>query len=130
MNTVLDEMIKDMPAGLDRAILRVLSFHQGRKQAISRGRLVDDLARLGFEVNERVMRASINALRKAGHLICSTGGEGGGYYLPADWNELEEFIDRELHPRAMDLLEQEQALKASAEKQWGRYSPEKQISLF
>ena len=76
------------------------------------------------------MRACINELRKAGHLICSTGGEGGGYYLPEDWEEMNEFIERELHPRAMDLLEQEKALIAEAEKRWGRYSPEKQISLF
>jgi hypothetical protein len=130
MSQIFDEMISEMPPGLDRAILRILSFHQGREQAIGRGRLVGDLARMGFEVHERVMRACINELRKKGQLICSTGGDGGGYYLPADWNELEEFIKRELHPRAMDLLEQETALKAAAEKQWGRYSPEKQISLF
>jgi len=130
MSLILDEMIHEMPAGLDRAILRVLSFHQGRDQAIGRGKLVGELARLGFYVHERVMRACINELRKQGQLICSTGGDGGGYYLPANWSELDEYIRRELHPRAMDLLEQEQALKAAAEKQWGRYSPEKQISLF
>ena len=130
MSQILDEMIHEMPPGLDRAILRILSFHQGRKQAISRGRFVGDLARVGFGVNERAMRACINELRKDGHLICSTGGEGGGYYLPEDWNELAEFIERELHPRAMDLLEQEKALRAEAEKRWGRYSPEKQASLF
>jgi hypothetical protein len=81
-----DRMISEMPPGLDRAILRVLSFHQGREQAIGRGRLVGDLARMGYEVHERVMRACINELRKKGQLICSTGGDGGGYYLPADWN--------------------------------------------
>lgn len=69
MSQILDEMISEMPPGLDRAILRVLSFHQGRDKAIGRGRLVGDLARAGFKVNERVMRACINELREAG-TIC------------------------------------------------------------
>jgi DNA-binding transcriptional regulator PaaX len=130
METVLEKLIDEMPPGLDRAILSVLSFHQGRKEAISRGKLVGDLARMGFDVNERAMRACINELRKAGQLICSSGGDGGGYYLPVNHEELNEFIEHELRPRAMDLLEQEKALRSEAEKRWGRYSPEKQISLF
>jgi len=86
----LTELIQGLPAGLDRAVLRVLSFHTGRKLAISRGDL----------------------------------------RLAADWDELNEYLERELHSRAMDLLEQESALKAAGERMWGRYSPGVQMSLF
>ena len=34
------KMVDELPAGLDRAVLRVLSFHVGREMAISRGNLV------------------------------------------------------------------------------------------
>ena len=130
MSNFTDELIREMPIGVERGILRILSFHQGKKQAIGRGRVVAELVLMGYHVSEREMRACINELRKEGHLICSMGGEGGGSYLPADHEELEEYIERELHPRAMDMLEQEKALRAEAEKRWGRYSPEKQVPLF
>ncbi len=129
MSQILEELIKEMPAGLERGILRILSFHQGKANAISRGRIVAELALMGFPADERVMRACINQLRKDGQLICSMGGEGGGYYLPENHEELEDYIERELRPRANDLHEQEKALRAAAEKRWGRYSPEKQISF-
>jgi hypothetical protein len=109
----------------------VLKFHTGRKNAVSRPAMLTYLKQLGFNLkDDRPMRAAINLLRKQGIEICSAGGENGGYWLAADHEELEEYIQRELHPRAMDLLEQEKALKAEAEKRWGRYSPEKQASLF
>jgi hypothetical protein len=130
MMSALDAMIDGLPVGLERAMLRLLSFHQGREKAIGREALVLELARLGFRVSEREARLQINLLRKAGHPICSTGGTDGGYWLAADWNELQEYIDREIHSRAMDLLEQEQALRAEAERRWGRYSAAQQASFF
>jgi len=123
-------LIDNLPAGLDRAMLRVLSFHIGHGNVISRGRLVAELANCGFQVHEREARACINLLRKDGIAICSTGGGEGGYWLAADQDELEEFIQKEMDSRAMDLLEQARAMRAAAEKRWGRYSPEKQASLF
>lgn len=132
MNTVLDEMIREMPAGLDRAILRVLSFHRGKSNAISRDDLLAQLK--GYTKDERIMRACIQEIRKRGDpeisLICSMGGIGGGYYLADNHDEVMEYIDHEVDPRAFDLLEQSKALRTAAEKRWGRYSPEKQISLF
>jgi hypothetical protein len=124
------ELIENLPAGLDRAMLRVLDFHIGRDSAISRGRLVADLGRMGFMVHEREARACINQLRKEGVAICSTGGGEGGYWLAADQEELEEFLEREFDARAMDLHEQARAMRQAAEKRWGRYSPEKQATLF
>lgn len=125
----VQRMVEEMPAGLDRAILRVLSFHVGRDLAISRSQLVIDVAQHGFFVHERQARAAINLLRKSGHAICSTGGEDGGYWLASDWAELMEYIEREIHSRAMDLLEQEGALKRMARETWGEYSPAKQARM-
>ena len=122
-------MVEEMPAGLDRAILRVLSFHVGRSLAISRGDLVVAVAQHGFFVHERQARAAINLLRKAGQAICSTGGEDGGYWLAAGWDELLEYLEREIHSRAMDLLEQEGALRRAAEMRWGVYSAERQTRM-
>jgi hypothetical protein len=125
----LNEVIHELPAGLDRAILRNLAFHKGRHRTIGREHLVYQLQRLGFEVQDRGVRACINQLRKEGNIICSVGGPNGGYYMAEDWNELNEYITNEIHGRAMDLLEQEKALRAAGEKTWGALSPEKQMKL-
>jgi hypothetical protein len=121
--------IHEMPMGPHRGILSILRFHIGRTQAISRDELLDQVKRQ-FRISDRGMRNCINELRKDKRPICSMGGEGGGYYLPADPSELMDFCYHELHPRAMDLLDQEKALKTWAENAWGRYSPEKQLSMF
>lgn len=115
----LSEVVDHMPPGLDRALLRVLSQRRGRDLAISREDLLAALRSLGFKVHERQARAAINELRKTGQMICSTGGEGGGYWLASSWEELEEYLSHEVHPRAMDLLEQEAALRRSGELAWG-----------
>lgn len=123
----LQKMIDELPPGLDRAVLRILGFHLGREAAISRADLLMELGNHGFRVPDRAARAAINQLRKLGNPICSAGGEGGGYYLARGWNELVEFIDREMHSRAMDLLEQEKALRKEGERRWGA---QEQMSLF
>ena len=117
----------ELPPGLDRAVLRILSFHVGRRAAISRPELLGALAAVGFQVHERAARATVNQLRKAGNLICSTGGEEGGYWISQDWDELSEYLEREIHARAMDLLEQENALKRAAQERWG--PPSQQIGM-
>ena len=119
----------DLPMGLDRTLLRILDYHKGRGMAIGRYALVHQCKQMGFPVHERVIRAQINELRKAGTPICSTGGEDGGYWMAEDWHELLEYIEREIHSRAMDLLEQEKALKLAGEKLWGRWSEERQFKL-
>lgn len=124
----MQAVIDNMPAGLDRALLRILSVRVGREAAISRPNLLASLKALGFEVHERAARAMINQLRKEGHLICSTGGSEGGYWLAESWEELGEFLQHEVLPRAMDLLEQERVLRKSGERLWGPES--KQGKLF
>lgn len=122
------QMADELPAGAERALLRVLSFHTGRASAISRGELVQALKSHGFRLHERAVRSLINELRKQGQPICSTGGEDGGYWLAANWDELNDYLDREVHSRAMDLLEQEKALRTTGERLWGALK--KQLGLF
>lgn len=132
----LKEMIESLPVGLERAIRRVLEFHIGRKNAISRSQLISDLASMGFnyiDKDDRPIRICINQIRKSGtpkSWICSTGGVGGGYWLAESYDELDEFIRREEESRLGDFAKQMKAMRAAAEKKWGRYSPEKQATLF
>ncbi len=122
-NIELENHLKGLPAGLDRAVLRVLQPRVGREMAIGRPELIANVHYLGFTAGDRQIRGVINELRKQGHLICSTGGVNGGYWLAKDWSELQAFLDGEIHPRAMDLLETESALKNSAEERWGPMQP-------
>jgi hypothetical protein len=126
----VDEVIDELPAGLDRSILRILSFHQGRESAIGQGELVEALAAVGYQVSERAARAQISRLRKAGHLICSAPGDGGGYYLPAYPEEFDAFVRQEYLAKIVDMQETLAAMRRSAERTWGRYSPIKQESMF
>jgi hypothetical protein len=132
----LDELIDNLPAGLERAIRRVLEYHKGRKNAISRFQLISDLASVGFDYidkDDRPIRVCINKIRKSGtpkSWICSTGGLGGGYWLAKNQEEMEEFIENEEESRLGDFAKQVRAMRSAAEKHWGRYSPEKQASLF
>ncbi len=131
----LRKMISEMPAGLEREILRILDFHVGRENAISRPQLVIDLALMGFDYtkDDRPVRACINKVRKSGKpgcWICSTGGVHGGYWRAKSHMEIEEFIQREQESRLKDFAKQARAMRAAAESYWGMYSPEKQISLF
>ena len=122
--THLEDVLTNLPPGLDSALLSILRFHIGRENAIPRSYLLEEIRRTGWAIgfSDRAMRAQINLLRKDGHLICSAGGRGGGYYLARNWSELEDYIGQELRPRAMDLLEQEKALKVGAKREWGENS--------
>jgi predicted DNA-binding transcriptional regulator YafY len=115
----IDKLIDELPAGLDRALLRVLSFHTGRGLAIGRGDLVRELKRHGFDVHERAARACINQLRKQGFPIGSTGGEDGGYWICKSWNEVKEYVDRELTSRIIDLAETKAGMLRGAQERWG-----------
>jgi len=121
------KMIAEMPAGLDRALLRVLSFHVGHQNAIGQNALVRMLQLEGSFVQERQARQCIHDLRRQGHLICSAPGESGGYYLAASLAEFIEFCDQELHLKALDMLETESAMRAAARQQFGEASQPQMI---
>lgn len=124
----LIESIDELPPGLERALLRILSFRVGKSQAIKKRELLNELRLHGYRIHERLVRDLMSDLRDRGEMICSASGAGGGYYLPGDWDELEEYFGTELHPRAMALLNQEKAMRKTAENRWGVYS--KQGRLF
>ena len=105
-----------------RALHSILQFHRGKENAIPRTDLLEKLKMAGWDTGDRTMRGQINLLKKQGALICSCGGTGGGYYIAGNWKELMEYINTELRPRAMDLLEQEKALKVGAKREWGENS--------
>lgn len=125
-------LVDELPYGLDQAIHNLLKdFHVGRENVISRDHLLFSLEFKGFKnIDDREVRACINQLRHKGDLICSTGGINGGYWYAADNEEVHDFTSKEFRPRAMDLLEQAQAMEAAAENLFGRFSPEKQIPMF
>jgi hypothetical protein len=118
-----------LPYSVYQAMLKVLDFHVGRSNAISRADLVTAIAQHGFRISEREARQCINDLRKDGHPICSTGGEGGGYWMAANWDELNEYLEREVISRISDLSDQARALRKAARQRWGEYSPQKQSSF-
>lgn len=128
MGTSYDELIRDMPAGLDRQILRILQLHRGRDNAIGRDQLVAGVRISGFRrIDERQVREMIKQLRRAGHLIGSAAGGGGGYYLIASQAEFEEFAQQEYKAKISDMAETLRAMQLTAENLWG---PHLQPTLF
>jgi predicted DNA-binding transcriptional regulator YafY len=116
---VVDDLIKSLPAGLDRAILRQLSWFKGRDNAISRNDLVTALAECGFHVSERQARACISQFRKSGVLIGSLPGVNGGYYMIQSLAEFDEFKRTEYLAKIRDMQETLAAMDATARQQYG-----------
>ena len=100
-------------------IIRLLGFHVGRERAITKDRLLDELARAGFYMTEREFRADIAALRKQGVLIGSSAGSNPGYYLIANMGEFDEFTATELLARIKDLNDTYRAMSGAAQTQFG-----------
>jgi hypothetical protein len=121
------ELLGEMPVGLDRAVLRVLSYRRGRDRAVGRTELVNLTAAEGFRVHERALREQIKQLRRAGHLICSMPGEDGGYYLAKDLVEYQEFKRMEFEGKIADMAETLRAMDAAAVKEFGSAA---QMGLF
>lgn len=97
-----DELIAQMPAGIERAMLRCLSYHVGKANAVSKPDLLKSLKQSGFAVHERQARQTIEDLRNAGHLIGSSSGDGG-YFIIGTMDEYEAYA-REERSRAEKIL--------------------------
>lgn len=111
--------VRGLPVGLERSVLRVLMYHVGAGQAVSRKKLVADVQMYEPEASDRGVRAMVNQLRKDGFPICSTGGVGGGYFLAACQEELDGYLEREVMARIADFQEQASALKRTRKLLWG-----------
>jgi hypothetical protein len=109
---------------LDIEVTFVLSKCVGKGHTISRWAMVERI--FGLPVPEhlqndsnpqdRLIRASVNRLRKQGHLICDLG-DGQGWYLAAtaeEFWEMYHFYVKPLRERA----EVAQAMKRAARKQF------------
>jgi len=120
----IEKKTKDMPSSLGRTILSILRYHFGKHNAIARKALLIRVNIAGWSPGDRGLRDEINALKKNEYLICSSGGVGGGYYFAENWDELEEYIERELISRIVDLSEQRKALQLGGKKLWGENSPQ------
>ena len=109
----------EYPPGLEKSVYQVLYERTGRDNAISRQALLSLIKSRYPKTTDRQLRACINQMRKDGVMICSTGGEDGGYWFAASWDELSEYLDREVVSRLTDLAEQERALTKAGESRWG-----------
>ncbi len=119
-NNPYEEMIQNMPAGLDRAILRIVDFHRGKSAAIGGEELTRQVGMSGFHIDHRTVREMIKALRRKKHLICSTPGTDGGYYLATDLAEYEEFKMREYQAKILDMSETVRFMDQAAMEQFGQ----------
>lgn len=113
------ELLKNMPIGLDRGILQVLSFHQGRLQAITKEALIKELNKFGLSPDERQFRECIRLMRQNGILICSTAANPAGYYLPTSALEVDEFLEKELIEKRNDLSKTIETLQQSKRRLFG-----------
>lgn len=109
----------EYPPGLEKSVYQVLFERTGRDNAISRRALLSLVQSCHPKTTDRQLRACVNKLRKDGVMICSTGGEDGGYWMAANWDELSEYLDREVISRLTDLAEQKSALVKAGESRWG-----------
>lgn len=102
-----EQILAEMPAGLDRAVLRLFSFHRGWDSLITREDLLVQVQKMpGMKTTEdRQLRDSIHELRKLGVRIChtelrSTDPRTGkikltfGYFLAETEQEYQEFRER------------------------------------
>lgn len=124
MSGRLEEIIDEMPPGMDRAVLRVLEKRNGKAMAIQKAEFHQAVKALGFGTGvspatlDRQVRMAVASWRKQGVLICSSSGDGG-YFLAATRDEFDEFIQREIIDKIVDMSETKDAMIAAAIARWG-----------
>lgn len=119
MKTYYDHLIDEMPHGLDRAVLRIVSQYHGRANPIKRIAIIDELHLLNLDPHERQVRKSVENLRRRGFLICSASTQDGGYYMATGLTEFQEFAQREYWAFIHRMRETVQGMEEEATKQFG-----------
>jgi hypothetical protein len=100
-----EHQVATLPAGAERAVYRVLSYHVGLEQAIQKPDLQVACMALGTKFSdERQLRLTIVKLRKAGVPVCSSSGDSG-YFLAGSMEEYREFRNREYAKKITDMRE-------------------------
>ena len=97
------------------AVLRILRSHIGAHQAIK----ASEIAKRVDRKDDRIVRETVRQLRREGYLILSSISPPYGYFLAATETEWMEFRDRNLRPRAIDILETAQAMGKAAKRRYG-----------
>jgi hypothetical protein len=92
--------------GLNESVLHLIRQLVGIENAMPRDILVSRINGNYMVASERAVRQAINDLRHEGYPICSTGGEGGGYWWAANPKELTDYHSHQVYPIIADLSEQ------------------------
>jgi len=122
----MTQALEGVNNNLEMAILRVLMFHIGRENILSRTALVSEIHAQGFKQDDRTIRLAVSEMRsKYGIPIAGTGGIHGGYWILKNKAEADAYLQVELHDRGTSLLEQESAIRKS----FARWYPNGQLNL-
>jgi len=117
--TAIHAQLEELPPGLEKAVLSILSRCAGQKRAVGRGRLVE-LARLApglGQASDRQVRKAIENLREQGVLICNLL-DGEGYFM-ADTLEEYQAFRAQYGSYAFTMLEKIKAMDRAADERWG-----------
>lgn len=110
-----DKLIDGLPAGAERAVARIISYHIGLENAIKKDELIEECKRVGIHFSdERQARAVIVSLRKMGYLICSSSGNSG-YFIAQSLSEYQEFRTREYIKKIKDMAETTRAMDTASQ---------------
>ena len=97
------------------AVLNILRSRIGARRAIQ----AREIARRLNHKSDRAVREAVRQLRRDGHLILSSISPPCGYFFAATETEWIEFRDRNLRPRAIDILQTARAMGEAAEHRYG-----------
>ena len=109
---------KTLADELKEAIIEILQGHIGADNAIKAQQIAKQLNRTG-RYADRPIREAIRGLRKDGWLILSSVKKPAGYFLAETEEEWIAFRDRNLRPRALDILQTARAMGDAAGIRWG-----------
>lgn len=117
------QIVISMDKGMGQMVFSILLDHVGKKKSILGSKLVYKLKQFFPDDNstdlQRKMRLAIADLRKQGYLIASAPGKLGGYWLPANRKEFDEFIRHEFIKKIEDMAITKNILVTAADKQLG-----------
>ena len=111
-----ENILETMPVGLKKNMLHVILQCKGRENRISKQQVASLLHMEYNATTDRLMRITVNVLRKEGYLILSDSG-GAGYWYADSFDEVNDTV-AEMKSRASDLLEQSAILLSSAEREY------------
>jgi predicted RNA-binding protein (virulence factor B family) len=108
---IYEEIIKAMPPGLKRDILRILEG-SNQKDRITKEKLAYCMNLKYSDALDRQIRATVEELRNEGFPIVSDSGHAG-YYFASNLKEIES-LTQELESRSKKMLEQSRMMKRRA----------------